>query len=292
MLAEVKSDGTNAVSYQYDVYGTILNQRGSLYDERQFAGEQADPTGLTYLRARFYDAATGRLLSRDPLPDAVADPAMHQPYAYSGDNPALATDPSGKILQYVDGTYFDMGGEYALAAPVFATPISSTVQELVLAAALQHDPIADPAGFFLDIRESFPRYQGARNYRTGPDGLDGAWTLFFAIMDITNTTRGAEFPFVTANGDVGAAYYTPSGFRVQLREDTTTSIITQTLNPDVDFFPPDNINMQTFHVHFPTNTPYNPPVPQSVPQTAPQPTVQPSGACSIADILFRACILL
>jgi RHS repeat-associated protein len=53
-------------SYQYDVYGNVVNQQGSLYDERQFAGEQADPTGLTYLRARFHDPATGRLSSRDP----------------------------------------------------------------------------------------------------------------------------------------------------------------------------------------------------------------------------------
>ncbi len=87
VLAEVKSDGTNAVSYQYDVYGNIVNQRGSLYDERQFAGEQADPTGLTYLRARFYDATTGRFLSRDPK-DGWS-------YGYAGDNPAANTDPSG-----------------------------------------------------------------------------------------------------------------------------------------------------------------------------------------------------
>jgi YD repeat-containing protein len=38
VLAEVKSDGSNAVSYQYDVYGNIVNQQGSLYDERQFTG--------------------------------------------------------------------------------------------------------------------------------------------------------------------------------------------------------------------------------------------------------------
>lgn len=41
-IAEVKSDGTSAVSYQYDVYGNIQSQSGSLYDERQFAGEQAE----------------------------------------------------------------------------------------------------------------------------------------------------------------------------------------------------------------------------------------------------------
>ncbi len=37
VLAEVKSDGTNVVSYQYDVYGNVVNQQGSIYDERQFA---------------------------------------------------------------------------------------------------------------------------------------------------------------------------------------------------------------------------------------------------------------
>jgi RHS repeat-associated protein len=101
VLAEVKSDGTNAVSYQYDVYGNLTNQRGSLYDERQFAGEQADPTGLTYLRARFYDPTIGRFLSRDPK-DGWS-------YAYAGDNPATALDPSGLTTIDVGGTSVDLG---------------------------------------------------------------------------------------------------------------------------------------------------------------------------------------
>lgn len=92
-IAEVKSDGTSAVSYQYDVYGNITNQSGSLYDERQFAGEQADPTGLTYLRARFYDSTTGRFLSRDPR-DGWS-------YSYAGGNPASNGDPSGLDLERV-----------------------------------------------------------------------------------------------------------------------------------------------------------------------------------------------
>src|SRR5581483_5232086 len=87
---------TLIVGHQHDIYGNVIDQSGSLHDERQFAGEQADPTGLTYLRARFYDAANGRFLSRDPLPEAITDPAVHQPYSYAGDNPATVTDPSGK----------------------------------------------------------------------------------------------------------------------------------------------------------------------------------------------------
>jgi len=58
-IAEVISTGTNVLSRQYDVVGAVLSTIGSLTDERQFAaGEQADPTGLTYLRAVSSPGAT------------------------------------------------------------------------------------------------------------------------------------------------------------------------------------------------------------------------------------------
>lgn len=46
------------------------------------------PSALYYLRARYYDAATGQFLSRDPV-------APSQPYAYTADNPLNGVDPSG-----------------------------------------------------------------------------------------------------------------------------------------------------------------------------------------------------
>ena len=45
---------------------------------------------LIYLRARYYDPSTGQFISRDPL---VAK--TREPYAYTGDNPLNATDPTG-----------------------------------------------------------------------------------------------------------------------------------------------------------------------------------------------------
>jgi RHS repeat-associated protein len=56
--------------------------------EWSFTGEQHDATGLEYLRARYYDASTGRFLSQDPMP-------LLQRYAYANDNPANLVDPSG-----------------------------------------------------------------------------------------------------------------------------------------------------------------------------------------------------
>jgi RHS repeat-associated protein len=52
-----------------------------------YTGEQTDASiGLEYLRARYYDAETGRFLSLDPLGDG---------YDYAYDNPVMFTDPSG-----------------------------------------------------------------------------------------------------------------------------------------------------------------------------------------------------
>ncbi|MBI2724142.1 MAG: RHS repeat-associated core domain-containing protein [Chloroflexi bacterium] len=57
----------------------------------RYTGQQDDRSanrGLYYLRARFYDPALGRFLTRDPMP-------FVQRYAYVGNNPVNLNDPSG-----------------------------------------------------------------------------------------------------------------------------------------------------------------------------------------------------
>jgi RHS repeat-associated protein len=60
-----------------------------------FTGEQNDPTGLEFLRARYYDPAIGRFLSRDPFGGLVAVPQSLNRYAYMLDNPINWIDPWG-----------------------------------------------------------------------------------------------------------------------------------------------------------------------------------------------------
>ena len=50
-MAIVDSSGNSQTSYQYDVYGEVTGGSGSLANEFDFAGQQADATGLQYLRA-------------------------------------------------------------------------------------------------------------------------------------------------------------------------------------------------------------------------------------------------
>jgi RHS repeat-associated protein len=83
------TDGSGTVTgtYAYDAFGAVRAQTGAT-TEWSFTGEQHDATGLEYVRARYYDASTGRFLSQDPMP-------LLQRYAYANDNPANFVDPSG-----------------------------------------------------------------------------------------------------------------------------------------------------------------------------------------------------
>ncbi len=89
--ALTSSTGAVQNTYQYDVFGAIRVQTGTQPNEFTFAGEQVDSSNLQYLRARYYDNATGRFLVRDQLP------LLHR-YPYVGNNPANYADPYGLCI--------------------------------------------------------------------------------------------------------------------------------------------------------------------------------------------------
>ena len=75
----------------YDAFGSPIPRGGAWGGTNPwlYTGEQRDSeSGMYYLRARYYDPAVGRFLSRDPIP-------FLQRYAYVGGNPVNLTDPSG-----------------------------------------------------------------------------------------------------------------------------------------------------------------------------------------------------
>ncbi|MGA9673272.1 MAG: RHS repeat-associated core domain-containing protein [Terracidiphilus sp.] len=62
-----------------------------------YRGEQFDSDlGLYYLRARYYNPATGRFLSRDPEDGFIDEPASLHKYLYAGGDPVNAKDPTGR----------------------------------------------------------------------------------------------------------------------------------------------------------------------------------------------------
>jgi RHS repeat-associated protein len=89
-------DGDVIDGYTYAAFGAIHSQSGSSDNYWLFTGEQSDSDeGLYYLRARYYDPATGRFLGRDPVPGTPTKPSTQHPYAYALNNPCRFTDRSG-----------------------------------------------------------------------------------------------------------------------------------------------------------------------------------------------------
>jgi RHS repeat-associated protein len=92
-MATTDASGNVVNTYAYDPYGATTSSTGSQPNPYQFAGQATDSTGLQYLRARYYDPATGTFLSSDPM---GASPAWTgNPYGYANGNPALLVDPYG-----------------------------------------------------------------------------------------------------------------------------------------------------------------------------------------------------
>jgi len=87
------TDGAGAVvgSASFSPYGSSTGSSG-VASPFGFAGQYTDPTGLVYMRARYYDPASGQFLSVDPMVDAT-----REPYGYVGGDPVNATDPSGLL---------------------------------------------------------------------------------------------------------------------------------------------------------------------------------------------------
>jgi len=87
----VSSAGSLTDSAAYDAWGNPETSGGVTAETPfGFAGAYTDPSGLLYLIGRYYDPATGQFLSVDPLVDETG-----QPYAYTGDDPVNAVDPTG-----------------------------------------------------------------------------------------------------------------------------------------------------------------------------------------------------
>ena len=91
------SSGTVTDTYDYDAWGNAVNVIGSTSNLYLYRGEQYDPDlGLYFLRARYYNPMTGRLLSRDPASGRVVTPVTLHKYLYANGNPVDYSDPSGR----------------------------------------------------------------------------------------------------------------------------------------------------------------------------------------------------
>ncbi|MBI1877523.1 MAG: hypothetical protein HYR94_04710 [Chloroflexi bacterium] len=115
------------LAQSYDPFGNLLERTGSGQSIFGYTGEQTDPTGLVYLRARYYNPATGRFLTADSVvPDPLRSGGWNR-YAYVGNNPINYIDPDGHSFRpfCVFGKDPKTGQCRTLLPPAFGTAFST-----------------------------------------------------------------------------------------------------------------------------------------------------------------------
>jgi RHS repeat-associated protein len=82
-------------AYDYDVFGAVTSASESISNLFRFVGRSGvadEPSGVHFMRARFYNAPVGRFASTDPLNLNGGDLNL---YRYAQNNPTMLTDSTG-----------------------------------------------------------------------------------------------------------------------------------------------------------------------------------------------------
>jgi RHS repeat-associated protein len=99
------TDGSGAMAdaYCYDPYGMLLGHTGASDQPFTYVGRfgvRWEPVGGLYdMRARYYDPASARFLSRDPAWPELEELLSLNPYAYAAQNPLRYIDPEGTLAE-------------------------------------------------------------------------------------------------------------------------------------------------------------------------------------------------
>lgn len=100
--AEINSSGAVTASFRYRAYGQLAQSSSTGPTYLGLASQLLDPSGLYYMRARWYDPQNGRFLSRDPLKSDASAPASLNSFMYGAANPLLMGDASGLAYRELD----------------------------------------------------------------------------------------------------------------------------------------------------------------------------------------------
>ncbi|MGD0557188.1 MAG: LamG-like jellyroll fold domain-containing protein, partial [Streptosporangiaceae bacterium] len=98
VVADFTADSTSVTgSTAYDPWGDVTATSGTVSGDVGYQSEWTDPaTGKVSMGARWYTPSAGGFTSADTAQvNPVPDSAAANPYAYAGDNPVNATDPTG-----------------------------------------------------------------------------------------------------------------------------------------------------------------------------------------------------
>jgi RHS repeat-associated protein len=96
-LTDDSGNITDQYAYSTDPYGFSVTSQGTTENPFKFVGQYGvmdEGNNIYFMRARYYDAETGRFLNEDPLGFEGGDRNL---YAYVGGNPVVNIDPEGMM---------------------------------------------------------------------------------------------------------------------------------------------------------------------------------------------------
>ena len=182
--------GAVSDSYGISPYGETVSQNGSTPNPFTWLGAfgvmQESSTGLYYMRARYYDPATARFLSPDPI--ISANPMRANPYQYALGNPVRISDPDGQGPRDDDDktTMDDFAALFALFAVGYVDPeyVNQTGQRTLQRQEQTTLPALEtnaPSTFHVNPAESqegLPYDSPVRSPRLPTTASDGSTTSF------------------------------------------------------------------------------------------------------------------
>jgi RHS repeat-associated protein len=92
------ASGAVTLAENYDPFGNTGSSLGSTTTPYGFTGEQADPTGMVSLRARYYSPYLSRFMTRDTWGGNDNQPMSYNLWLYVYGNPVNLSDPSGYYI--------------------------------------------------------------------------------------------------------------------------------------------------------------------------------------------------
>ncbi len=93
------ASGQVTLANAYEPYGVLAQSAGSAQTSYGFTGEFTDPSGMVYLRARYYNPNDGRFLTRDTWMGDYNSLLSLNRWLYVEGNPVNRNDPSGQCYE-------------------------------------------------------------------------------------------------------------------------------------------------------------------------------------------------
>ncbi len=90
------STGTLTLEKRYTPFGEVLTSSGTGASVYGYTGEVTDPSGLVYLRARYYQPTSGIFISKDTWVGIYHKPSLSNKWVYANNNPIKYVDPTGE----------------------------------------------------------------------------------------------------------------------------------------------------------------------------------------------------